>query len=219
MARFIGGRELATLFYRAGRRAGLPVAFSAGFHPLPRLSFGPALPVGVESQEEFVDIDLTRAVPPDEACRALAGQFPSGIEITSARAIPLKGPSVSSLIAAFRFRVDLAPLLNGGGMEPIRARLTAFQASERFPVSKHVKGQMREIDAKPYVQALEIEGPTTLAVTISASTKGTLKPADFLGPLLSLDNGAARALRVMKVATVFDPGPPVPYGEAAPGGA
>jgi radical SAM-linked protein len=219
LARFIGGRELATLFYRAGRRAGLPVAFSAGYHPLPRLSFGPALPVGVESQEEFVDIDLTQSLQPHEACRALAGQFPSGIEIISAWPVPLKGPSVSSLIVACRYRVDIAPLLNGGGWEPIRARLTAFEASARFPVRKHVKGQMREVDAKPYVESLELEGPATLTVAISSSAKGTLKPADLLGPLLGLDDGAARALRVMKVANVFDSGPPVASGEAAHRGA
>jgi radical SAM-linked protein len=94
------------------------VAFSAGYHPLPRLSFGPALPVGVESQEEFVDIDLTRAVPPDEACRALAGQFPSGIEITSARAIPLKGPSVSSLIALASSRPYIAQEGEPRGIPP-----------------------------------------------------------------------------------------------------
>jgi len=55
MARFLGAKEVATLFARSCRRARLPIAYSQGFHPLPRISFGPALPVGMESEEDFLD--------------------------------------------------------------------------------------------------------------------------------------------------------------------
>src|SRR5262249_42886248 len=61
-ARFIGNLELTTLFYRAARRARLPLAFSQGHHPLPRFAFGPALPLGLESTCEYVDVDLVESL-------------------------------------------------------------------------------------------------------------------------------------------------------------
>src|SRR5262249_51180171 len=58
-ARFISHLELIEVFTRALRRAGLPVAFSGGHHPQPRLRFSPGLPVGAESECEVIDVDLS----------------------------------------------------------------------------------------------------------------------------------------------------------------
>src|SRR4029078_4825839 len=70
-ARFIGTRELSTVFFRAIRRAGVPIAFSNGHHPLPRIGFGPALPVGVSSDDELVDLELIERREPDAVLAAL----------------------------------------------------------------------------------------------------------------------------------------------------
>src|SRR5262245_23739870 len=75
-ARFIGTRELTTVFLRAARRAALPLAFSHGHHPLPRLSFGPALPVGCSSAAEYIDLDLTTGLPPPTVANRLPGGLP-----------------------------------------------------------------------------------------------------------------------------------------------
>ena len=109
-ARFIGNLELATVFYRAARRARLPLAFSRGYHPFPRIAFGPALPLGVESECEFLDLDLVAAMTPDAVRAALAIQLPDGIRIGAAHSVPLRGPSIASQIAAFRYQVDLQSL-------------------------------------------------------------------------------------------------------------
>jgi hypothetical protein len=72
-ARFIGTREMSSVFARAAKRAGLPVAFSQGHHPLPRMAFGPALPVGCSSDDEYLDVDLVAAIPPAEVVAAWRG--------------------------------------------------------------------------------------------------------------------------------------------------
>ena len=73
--------ELTRLFERAMRRAGLPISFSQGFHPMPRMSFGRALPVGVGSTREEMIAVLRRPIPAGEAVQSLAGQMPRGLEI------------------------------------------------------------------------------------------------------------------------------------------
>src|SRR5262249_10404404 len=80
-ARFLGAKEMATLFARASRRAKLPVAYSQGFHPLPRISFGPALPLGIESEEELLDIELTESMPAAEIGRRLGEELSQGFSV------------------------------------------------------------------------------------------------------------------------------------------
>src|SRR5439155_378961 len=100
-ARFIGTRELSTTFLRAARRARLPVAFSQGHHPLPRLSFGPALPVGVSSDDEWVDVELTTPLEPATLAARLGAELP-GLAAAAVSELPVHK-------TATRFRVIPPP--------------------------------------------------------------------------------------------------------------
>src|SRR5262249_32797245 len=104
-ARFIGPRELGTAVAPAPRRAAVPVAFSHGHHPLPRLSFGPGLPVGASSEDELLDIDLSAVVSAAEARARLATELPDGLELLGAVEIPRAARSIDQSVAAFRWAV------------------------------------------------------------------------------------------------------------------
>lgn len=201
-ARFIGNLELTTLFYRAARRARLPVAFTQGHHPLPRFAFGPALPVGVESSCEFVDIDLTEPLDAGVVRAALAEQLPDGMMFTTGETISLRAPSIASLITAFRYHVDVRPLINGDRGGWIQDRIAAFETATDLQVRKHTKEGERTVNARPFVDALAF-ADGTVDTTILFGPSGTLKPTDVLAAILGLDPATARALRVSKVATVF----------------
>ena len=201
-ARFIGSLELTTLFHRAARRAELPIAFSQGYHPLPRFAFGPALPVGVESHGEFVDLDLTEPLNAEAVRARLDGQFPEGMRIVAAQSVPLRGKSIGAQIAAFSYRVDVQHLINGDGGAHFRARIAAFCDASEFPLTKYAKGTHRVINARPYVAALHMSDPGIVETTILFGSTGTLKPMDLLGTLLGLDAQDARALPVHKIDTI-----------------
>src|SRR6185295_7876521 len=109
-ARFIGTRELGTVFLRAARRARLPLAFSQGHHPLPKLSFGPALPLGFSSEDEHLDVELTAVVAPDDLRARLAAQLPDGLEPLDAQEVARSTPSIDQSIAAFRYEIDMSAL-------------------------------------------------------------------------------------------------------------
>jgi radical SAM family uncharacterized protein/radical SAM-linked protein len=211
-ARFIGTVELTTLFYRAARRAGLPIAFSQGYHPLPRFAFGPALPVGVESNGELVDIDLTQPLGVDEVRERLGAQLPEGMRIVAAESVPLRGRSIAMRIAAFRYRVDTRHLVNGDGGVHFRERVAAFCAASEFPFTKHAKGAQRVVNARPYVAALQWADSGIIDATILFGATGTLKPTDLIGAVLGLDTHDARALPVCKVETIC-------HGDARPAAA
>src|SRR5262249_33636536 len=139
-ARFIGSLELTTLFYRAARRARLPLAFTQGHHPMPRFAFGPALPMGMESDCEFLDIDLVEPLDAGAVHVALQGQLPEGMTIIAAETVPLRGSSISASISAFRYRIELGAVIRQSDAAHIRSRLDAFIDAADFPLRKHSKG-------------------------------------------------------------------------------
>ncbi|HLK11836.1 MAG TPA: TIGR03960 family B12-binding radical SAM protein [Candidatus Binatia bacterium] len=202
-ARFLGGRELGTVFLRAARRAGLPLAFSQGHHPLPRLAFGPALPLGTSSDDEYVDLELAEPREPQTVAARLAAELPDGLAPLGVTEVPRSSPSIEQDVAAFAYDVDLAGLDAPPCPEAIAGAVARFAAAASFPVRKRARGGERTVDARRFVRRLAVTGPTRLAIEMAAGQDGTLKPEVFLGELLGLPPDTRPALRVHKVATQF----------------
>jgi len=204
-ARFISTLELTTLFSRAARRADLPIAFSQGHHPLPRFAFSPGLAVGVESRCELVDLDLVEPLSAGTVRERMAPQLPEGMVITAAETLPLHGPSISASIAALRYEIDVAALINGDRGAAIRSAIAAFNGAAQFPLVKHAKGVERTIDARPFVAALRLTAASVVDTTLLFGSRGTVKPTDLLAAVLGIDAARVRALPVCKVDTIFHP--------------
>ncbi len=82
-ARFLSHLEMITAFHRAARRAHLPLAYSRGFHPLPRIRFGGALPLGMESLAELAEFELMEPMRADVFMEKLNGELPAGLEVSA----------------------------------------------------------------------------------------------------------------------------------------
>ncbi len=200
-ARIIGSRELAEVFYRATRRASVPVAFSAGYHPLPRLSFGPGLPLGVASDGEFVDIDLTVHLPSETLVRALDAQLPEGMRVADAAPLAPGALGIGAAIVAFRYRVDVST--SACTDNALAARVAAFEADASVPVVKHGKrGNIRTVDARP-TTSLTLCPPDSLEVTVRLTTAATAPVRAVVAAVLDLDDEETRRLVVTKVDTTF----------------
>jgi radical SAM-linked protein len=202
-ARFIGTRELATVLARAARRARLPVAFSRGHHPLPRLSFGPALPLGASSEDELFDLDLTAPVEAPDALARLGGELPEGLALLGAVEIPRSARSIDESVAGFRWEVDLGELPEPPAPDAVAAAVSRFRAGAPLPVPKTGKGRERLVDGRGALTALEQPGPERLVLEIAVGRDGTLRPNAVVGALLGLDAATLPSLRVHKLATRF----------------
>jgi radical SAM family uncharacterized protein/radical SAM-linked protein len=202
-ARFIGTREITNVFLRAARRARLPVAFSQGHHPMPRLSFSPAIPLGFSSDDEYVDVDLTASVPPDRVAERLAAELPEGLEPLGAVEVSRSGPSIDAGIAAFVYDVDLATLDDPPPAEQIADAVDRFNRASSFPVHKRGRSGDRTVDARALVRALVHAAPQRLSLELAIGPAGTVKPGALVEALLAISPDAIPALRVHKVATRF----------------
>ncbi len=122
---WISHLDILRLLDRALRRGGLPVSFSGGFHPLPRLQVALPLPLGVEGAGEWLDLTLCRPMEAEEAREVLQRQLPEGLRLHSVEAVPVTGPSLSQEVMAARWRFALLP---GASADPAAAGPPALGA-------------------------------------------------------------------------------------------
>ncbi|MBW4654200.1 MAG: TIGR03960 family B12-binding radical SAM protein [Kaiparowitsia implicata GSE-PSE-MK54-09C] len=108
----IGHLDLMRLFDRAVRRAGLPISFTAGFHPQPRIIAVLALPLGATSTGELVDFDLTEPMEPEVVRQALAAQMPPGMPVYAAEVVPPGTAAATKLLKQADYAITLVPVGN-----------------------------------------------------------------------------------------------------------
>jgi len=102
----IGHLELAHVFHRAARRAGVPLSYSRGFHPHPKLIFGPPLQLGIESEQEYLDASLSTEFEAELLKDFLNQELPEGLDILSVSKLEKGNSSLGSSIAAYDYRVE-----------------------------------------------------------------------------------------------------------------
>ncbi len=202
-ARFIATRELGTVFFRAVRRARLPIAFSQGHHPLPRIAFGPALPVGVSSEDERVDLELTARRDPSHVLASLARELPDGLEPLEACEIARAAASIDRSTTAHVYDVDVTSLDAPPTAAAVAAAVARFHASDVVPVRKHTKHGERTVDGRQMVSSLVQSGPQQMTFELTAGPDGTLKPGMLVATLLELPDDVVPLLRIHKRATRF----------------
>jgi len=107
---YISHLDLLRSFERAGRRAGLPLAFTQGFNPHPKISFAAPLSVGMSGEAEYADIELTVAMPADEVFHKLSGSLPEGLRLLEVRPVSDHSPALMTRVdrATYRARAKLS---------------------------------------------------------------------------------------------------------------
>ncbi|MCW8860347.1 MAG: TIGR03960 family B12-binding radical SAM protein [Deltaproteobacteria bacterium] len=192
-ARMVGHLEYLKMFQRAASRARLPLRFSQGFHPMPKISYLEALPMGVSSEAELIDLELLYPIPIDQVIESLNVQLPEGFKITEGKLIPWKSPSPSASIVASCYLVPLPENIPGDLEERIHNDLSA----EQVLISRIKKGREERIDIRPDLIALSlIDGKLSIELK-----KGS--PLLVATRLLDMDVEAVRRLGVHKTGIVL----------------
>jgi radical SAM-linked protein len=152
--RFTSHRDFARAFERALRRAGVPVAYSAGFTPHPKISYLGAAPTGVASEAEYLELALAERVEPEALRAALDAALPPGLDVLEC--VPAGPGSLADRVDASRWRVELP----GVAPERLAAAVAAFLGRERVEVQRLTKDGRRALDARgPVVSARCVSEP------------------------------------------------------------
>ena len=174
-ARFTSHRDFGRAFERALRRAGVPMAYSSGFSPHPRISYPNASPTGAASEAEFLEIGLAAACYPDKVRIALDAALPPGLDVVEVAAV--RPGMLTDELTGSRWQVDLTGL----SVTTLQAARDAFLAKDEVLVQRMTKNGMREFDARAAVVSLEIENGR-LTMTLAHQIP-LVRPDDVLAGL------------------------------------
>ncbi len=181
--RYLSHRELMTAMIRAARRADVPVLYSRGFHPSPRISFGPPLNVGVSGLAEYFDMELDPDPRFVNLAASLNSVLPGGLEIKRAKMIRAGEPSLQSFISRYEYEI-ICP----------DARATEkFLSAETFPVNRETaEGVNAVVDVREMVEHVAIGDMHRATITLldrgeKRARLGEILPALFGLPMEELE--------------------------------
>src|SRR4051794_11551411 len=142
------------MWERACRRVRLPLAYTSGFSPRPKVSFGLALPTGAESWAEYLDMDIAEGstVDVDGLPELVSPALPVGVDVTAAAVIDTRAPSLQEDVESCTWRLRLQPRPAGVDASSLVARALA---SSSLLVERERKGQTSVDDVRPAILALE----------------------------------------------------------------
>lgn len=178
-ARFTSHRDFGRAFERALRRAAVPMAYSSGFSPHPRISYANASPTGAASEAEFVEIGLSAACDPEQIRAALDAALPPGLDIVAAQVSP--GDTLADQLTGSRWQIDVV------GVDPAvaRAAVDAFLEREVVEVTRMTKSGLRTFDARSAVRDLRLE-PDRLIATVVHQVP-LVRPDDLVTALTEVE--------------------------------
>jgi len=226
--RFTSHRDFARAFERALRRAGVPMAYSAGFSPHPKVSYAGASPTGVASEAEYLEIGLAKPVEPDVVRVQLDAALPGGLDIVEV--VVAEPPSLGERINASIWRVELP----GAVAVDVAAAVERFLALDEALVERLTKDGRRTVDARAVVVDARVSSGGAQGVSQPAETDTggdcarmdlvvrhvtpTVRPEDVLA---ALRQAAALSTPVSPVVTrlaqgLLDTSPPADQSPADP---
>lgn len=157
--RFTSHRDVARIFQRVLRRAGLPVAYSQGFSPRPKIAFGLALSTGHESEAEYLDIDLdperTDGLEMGDLPARLSNELPEGMAVTAAVVIDRRTASLQQAVTSCTWQIDVVDT----DANTVAGAVARALAAETLVVTRERKGREVTDDLRPGVLSLDVEGP------------------------------------------------------------
>lgn len=177
--RYVGHLDLHKTLERTFRRAALPLAYTQGFSPHPRLNLAAALPLGFTSEGEIADVWLERDLPLDHIREALEDALPPGLNLYHVESIPLEQPALQSQVYAGDYEVTL--------LEPLpdlKAKVAALSQSKTLPRRRRQK----EYDLRPLILALQTlppdsQGNPRLFMRLSLREGATGRPEEVIEAL------------------------------------
>jgi radical SAM family uncharacterized protein/radical SAM-linked protein len=194
--RYLSHLEMVRVFIRACRRAGLNFVYSAGYHPMPKVSFASALPVGTESMHETVDIKLYETGRINALKKRLNHQLPHGIEIVSIEDITHRAKRPKLKESHFNISMN--------GMKIERRALETFLESNHFPILKIGKRGEQLVDARPLIKSIRYIPPHDLSLVINHLTGPGLKPTDIIKGIFHLKDHQMGCMKILKTGQVMD---------------
>ena len=173
-ARYLSQHDVRRAWERVTRRARLPLAYSRGFSPRPRLSFGAPLPLGAEGLREYVVMALEAPIEPEEVQARLAAAAIGGLPVVEVTRVPRR--KVQPLWADYELELEDAP-------EDLRERVARLLEAAKVEVTRSRNDGSTVRDVRPGVLELRVSDGGRLTARLRLDPSGLVTPRNLAGAL------------------------------------
>ncbi len=175
--RYTGHLDLHRLWERAMRRAELPIAYSQGFHPQPKMNLAAALPLGFSSLCEVLDVRLSEDVSVEDIRLRLKDNLPADIQVTAVESVDERAPALQTQVLSAEYHVQLTEPVDGSDL---KRRVDEVLSSESLPRERRGKFY----DLRPLIESLSVDTETeSLQMLLTAREGATGRPEEVLNVL------------------------------------
>ncbi|NLU09998.1 MAG: DUF2344 domain-containing protein [Tepidanaerobacter acetatoxydans] len=193
---FISHLDMIRTFERSFRRADLPLAFTQGFNPRPRISFTPALSVGITSSSEYMDVEFEETISPDDAVARLNAVLPEGIQIikagTADEKIPLSTVNCATYIVKTALEMENPSELEKG--------INNLLNRKEIIIEKSTKSGVKSVNIAPFIYNMKLlsntNGTADICMEVSIGQQGSVSPKLII---LELEKVLAKKLEIVSI--------------------
>ena len=193
-SQYLSHLELARLFIRAFRRAGVDLVYSGGYHPMPKVSFALALPVGTGSLAEILDIQVNDIQNTSQTIARLNTELPSGIRVLFMKEVPTNAPPPR--IKESYFHIKINGSFNKGNLD-------RFLRLNTYPVIRKHRNGDRTVDIRSQVKKLNLLSKEKMELVLRHGIGPEMKPAGIIKEVFDLTDNQIEGMRILKTKCIL----------------
>jgi radical SAM-linked protein len=178
--KYTSNLDLAKIWERVLRRAQLPILYTQGFNARARIQLASALPLGITSECEILDVSLREPISLDGLVERLAAVSPAGLPIYSITDVGPRSPTLQTRVRSAEYRIEFDDEVN---RETLRQKITAILSADAITASKDRKGKSVDVDIRPLIYDLTVDAQGNLIAHLAVGSQGNLRPDQIVEQL------------------------------------
>lgn len=169
--------DVAKLWERVLRRADLPILYSEGFNPRPRIQLASALPLGISSECEVLDVALREPISLEGLAERILAKSPAGLKIFDIREVPIRHPALQALIRSAEYRIHFEDEID---LNLLRQEVENILKAEILEYQRERKGSTVTVNIRPLIHDLYVDEDGDLIAHLAVGEQGNLRPDEIL---------------------------------------
>jgi radical SAM-linked protein len=168
--------DVAKLWERVLRRAGLPILYSEGFNPRPRITLASALPLGISSECEILDVSLREPISLDGLQERLTAASPAGLRLYSIVEVPVRSPTLQTRVRSSEYRIRLD---DGVDLAMIQEHIDSLLNADAVEQQRERKGKAVMVNVRPLIYGMHLEEGDLIAHLV-VGDQGNMRPDELM---------------------------------------
>jgi radical SAM-linked protein len=178
--KYTSNLDLAKIWERVLRRANLPILYTQGFNARARIQLATALPLGITSECELLDVSLREPIQLEGVTERIMAVSPAGLEIYSILDVPVRSPALQTLVRSAEYHIQFDEDID---RDALREKVTALLAADEVSTTKDRKGKSVEVNIRPLILDLHVDTTGKLIAHLAVGAQGNLRPDQIIAQL------------------------------------